>query len=210
MEPLLTTKQRIEFDQDFREVARRDARWFSAYCAGVISGIASSLPPSDPWRKVRVEVDGVPRWPDGHTFGAREDTDDIIQPIMELQHVGIDPTTMALENDVSSAVGALVAISFTGWKSGFDVLSKTAEREGPDVAFDEATSAIQWALHRRRSYRPEVFDTWLDALTIGWAGWADYACDGELSVATEAEIERGAEVERETLEKIATDLGFFS
>lgn len=210
VEPLLTTTQRIRFDEEFRDLTDCEPKWFSAYCAGVLSGIVSSLPPSDPWRKVQVGADATPRWPDGHTFGAREDTDDVIQPIMELEDAGIDPTTLALESEVSADVGALVTLSFSGWRDGYEMLITTEACEGPSEAFDLATSAIRWALHRRRAYRPEAFDAWLDYLCIGWAGWADDASRNGLSPSTELEIERKAQGERDALAKIAEDLGFFA
>ena len=39
---------------------------------------------------------GAAKWPDERTFGLREDTNDVIHPILEIDNAGIDPTTLAL------------------------------------------------------------------------------------------------------------------
>ena len=210
VEPLLSTDQRIQFDHDFREVARREPIWFCAFGAGVLSGITSSLPMSDPWRTAKVDADGTAKWPDGRKFGLREDTDDVIHPILEIDDAGIDTTTLALEDGISSDAAALIAVSFGGWRCAHDVLVEAQVQHGPNTAFKMAASSIRWAQHRRRAYRPESFDAWLDLLSIGWAGWADDVDDGGLSATVEREIDNGARKERDLLAKVADALGFFA
>jgi hypothetical protein len=83
-------------------------------------------------------------------------------------------------------------------------------QHSPNKAFGLTTSAIRWAQHRRRAYRPESFDAWLDLLSIGWAGWADDVDDGGLSATVEREIDNGARKERDLLAKVADALGFFA
>lgn len=212
VEPLLSTAQRVQFDHDFREVARVEPTWFAAFGAGTLSGITASLPAVDPWRTVTVSVDdGVATWPNGRTFGLREDTNDVIRPILEIDDAGIDPTTLALEEGISPAAAALLVVSFGGWRATRMVLTEAQTQLGLDATFDISTSAIRWAQHRRRAYRPETFDTWLDFLVLGWAGWSDAVLrDGGLSDAVEQEIENGARTERDILAEIAKDLGFFA
>jgi hypothetical protein len=211
VEPLLSTAQRNQFDHDFREVARSDPIWFCAFGAGMLSGITGSLPMSEPWRTAKVDAEGVARWPDGRKFGLREDTNDVIRPILEIDDAGIDPTTLALEEGISSAAAALIAASFGGWRGAHEILVEAQVQFGPNKAFGLATSAIRWAQHRRRAYRPESFDAWLDLLSIGWAGWADDVDGGGgLSETAEREIDDGARKERALLAKVAEALEFFS
>lgn len=226
VEPLLSTAQRSRFDNDWREVARADAPWFCSFCAGVLAGIASSLPQEDPWRTVKVDANGVAKWPDGLTFGRPADHFDVLHPIPELDEPGVDPTSIALEQTISSESAALVAMSFNGWREpyaalvgvSFDGWSDTyaADEEaqvhyGPDMAFDVATSAIRWALHRRRSYSPEAWDAHLDFLVLKWAALADdVVANGSLSNAAQQELDDRARIERDVLAKIAKDLEFFT
>jgi hypothetical protein len=211
VEPLLSSSQRTQFDLDFREVARVEPIWFCAFGAGVLSGITRSLPTGDPWRTAKVDADGVAKWPDGRRFGLREDTDDVIKPVLEIDDAGIDPTTLALEEGISSDAAALIAVSFGGWRGAHEVLVQAQVQHGPNKAFGLATSAIRWAQHRRRAYRPESFDAWLDLLSIGWAGWADDVASGDgISKTAEQELEDGARKERELLAKVADALEFFS
>ena len=168
---------------------------------------------SDPWRTAQVDAtDGAAKWHDGRPFGLREDTDDVIRPIPEIDDAGIDPTTLAIEDEISPDAAALLTLSFGGWRGTYVALKEVQAQHGPDATFDTATSAIRWALHRRRAYRPEAFDAWLDFLVMGWAGWADDVVDGDggLSESVEMEIEDGARKERDALAKIAEDLEFFT
>lgn len=209
VEPLLSTVQRAHLDNDFGEIARSESKWFAAFCAGVLSGITTSLPITDPWRATK--ANGVARWPDGRTFGLRADTDDVIRPIPEIDIPGIDPTTLALEQGISSSAAALLTISFSGWRVTYAALIKAQVQHGPDATFNTATSAIRWALHRRRAYRPEAFDAYLDFLVMGWAGWADdLSADTGLGDAVKQEIEDRARIERDALAQIAEDLEFFT
>jgi hypothetical protein len=165
---------------------------------------------SDPWRTVKVDDDGAAKWPDGRKFGLREDTDDVIRPILEIDDAGIDPTTLALEECISPDAAALITVSFGGWRGAHDVLVEAQVQHGPNTAFKMAASSIRWAQHRRRAYRPESFDAWLDLLSIGWAGWADDVDGSGISAAAEREIDDGARKERDLLAKVAEALGFFS
>jgi hypothetical protein len=223
VEPLLSTSQRIQLDHDFREVAQTEPAWFCAFCAGVLSGITSSLPLCDPWRTAKVDTNGVAKWPDGRKFGLREDTNDVIRPIFGIDDAGIDPTTLALEEGVTKDAAKLLVISFGGWRETYAALigvsfggwgetdaSFAEAQQDHDAAFEMVTSAIHWAQHRRRAYRPESFDAWLDFLVMSWAGWADVVeFNGSLGDLAEREIADGAEKERELLAKIADALEFF-
>ncbi len=209
VEPLLSTDQRTALDADFREISRIEPAWFAAFCAGVLSGITTSLPITDPWRAAK--ANGAARWPDGRPFGRREDTDDVIRPVHEIDDAGVDPTTLALEAGISTPAARLLTISFGGWRDTTTALVETQSQHGPDKAFTTITSAIRWAYHRRRAYRPEYFDTYLDFLVLGWAGWADdVSANRGLSDAAKQEIEDAAAKERVVLAKIAEDLEFFS
>lgn len=148
---------------------------------------------SDPWRTAKVDADGVAKWPAGRKFGLREDTDDVIRPILEIDDAGIDPTTLVLEEGVSPAAAALIARSFGGWRGTYAALAEAQHR--PDVTFSVATPSIRCAQHRR-AYQPEAFDAWLDFLVVGWAGWADDVDNGGISESAEREIEDGALKER--------------
>jgi hypothetical protein len=209
-EPLLTTNQRIRFEKEFLEVARVEPLWFCAYTAGVLSGITSSLPMTDPWRTVRIEVDGIPRWPDGSQFGSRRDTDDILRPIQGIDDAGVDATTLALEEEISSDEAALLVQSFDGWRRAYEALVTISGRDSPDIVFNQATNTIRWAEHRRRAYRPEIFDVWLDFLALHWANWADEVRNDRPSDFIDSEIEPGLRREREALAKVAKDLEFFN
>ncbi len=210
VEPLLSTNQRIKQEIDFRDVARHDARWFATYTGGLLAGVAMSLPYVDPWRTVEIDKEGVAKWPDGRLFGTPNDAADILRSIPELEDTGVDPTTLALEEGLAPDAAALIAIAFNGWQPTSDALLDTHHRGDGDAMFDRATHSIRWTEHRRRAYRPEAFDVWLDHLSLEWTGWADNICNGESVEWIDEEIEVGASRERDALAAIARDLEFFS
>ncbi len=210
VEPLLSINQRIRHEIDFRDIARHESRWFATYTAGLLSGVTSSLPGIDPWRTVGLDAAGVAKWPDGRIFGTRDDTVDVLRSVPELDDAGVDPTTLALEEGLAPDAAALIAISFHGWKPTSEALLETSSRGDGDAMFDRATNSIRWSEHRRRAYRPEQFDVWLDYLSIEWAGWADEICNDIPPNYIEREMELGASRERDALCAIAQDLELFS
>lgn len=209
VEPLLSTNQRIRHEIEFRDIARSESRWFATYTAGILSGITTSLPLIDPWRSVEVDDAGTARWPDGRLFGQISDAADVLQSAPELEASGVDPTTIALAEGIATDAAALIVISFGGWRPAREALLDTFARGDGDAMFDRAANSIRWSEHRRRAYRPESFDVWLDHLSLEWVGWANEICDDQVYEHIEQEIENGASLERETLTAIALDLDLF-
>ena len=213
MEPLLTTAQRTSLESDFADLARRDPRWFEMYCSLVLSGIVASLPDKDPWRSVSLvdnAHDGVVALrPDGTPFGTVRDTADVTHPVAELEALGIDPWTLALTEHPSLGAAELVVVAFDGWRAASDVLRETTIAHGPGALYERATSAIRWAEHRRRSYRPGVFDSWFEFLTIECASRAESVASNDEPVLSDDDIARDAAKERGILDQIAQNQGIF-
>ena len=213
LEPLLTTEQRIEFESEFLELARLNRDWFDVYSASVLYGIVASLPTKDPWRSVVIvgdHLDGATaQWPGGIHFGDSHDADDVTMPMDELERVGIDPLTLALEHGLVSDAAVSLIVAFRGWRDARSSLAAIRTRSGDESAFEGATEAIRWAEHRRRSYRPGVFDSWFEFLTIESANRA--ACiDAELEpVFSDDDLERDATKERALLDQIVANRGLF-
>ena len=84
------------------------------------------------------------------------------------------------------------------------------EHDDPDAVFNLVVSSTRWLEHRRRAYRPEEYDVWLDQIVLAWAHWASEASSDKMSPNVERELEFGAMRERERMSQIARDLGFFN
>jgi len=214
IEPLLTTRQRIECETHFYELALREPEWCATYFASLLNGVVASLATNDPWRSVQVITDASggtnAAWPNGLSFGGRIDTRDVVVPIDELERTGTDPFTAALADEPTSSEAALIIIALGGWRPAYESLLEDLDQHGPHMIYQRATSAIRWAEHRRRSYRPGVVDTWFEYLTIESANRANDIHGGSLPTFTDDDLEGGAAKERMILDQVVKTRGLFT
>ena len=135
-----------------------------------------------------------------------DDATDILSSIPELEEPASTNDARARGGPRSGRRGVIAIASRMAPTS--EALLETNRRGDGDAMFDRATHAFRWTEHRRRAYRPEAFDVWLDHLSLEWTGWADIICNDESVEWIEEEIEVGASRERDVLAAIARDLGF--
>ena len=70
------------------------------------------------------------------------------------------------------------------------------------MCFEDITAAIRRAAHRHRSYRPGLFDNWLEYLVVEWAQLAEEVADQPFD---DEVLERDIVREREKLTAIARE-----
>jgi hypothetical protein len=201
VEPLLSLNQRIEIEGRFRILAVERPEYFKNYTAGVVGGLVSALPFLDPWRKTKIDDDGEAKWLDGLPFGSRNDVNDLRAPVPALDHLGIDPATVAIE-DLSATAAQVLVQAFHGWKAARRQIDIISDRRSQDMCFEDITAAIRRAAHRHRSYRPSQFDNWLEYLVVEWAQLAEEVADQPFD---DEILERDIVREREKLTAIARD-----
>lgn len=173
-DPLIDTASRQEIEENLKEIIASNPHWFSAWLAGHLSDVVRSLDPDDPWRKLRL-VGGRALHPDGSPFGSWVDSTDLAQPAVPDMRSDLSLAALAvpLEDDAA----ALIAVASGGWDPTLAwceanlVTAATLDKAAADRFFKAATSALRWAVHRRRLYMgPE--DSFVPINGIAWIGRA--------------------------------------
>ena len=213
MEPLLSPVRRVGFDSGFRRILANSPKWFATFSAGILSGLVSVLPPTDRWRTVVIDTEGVARWPSGEMFGRPRDSFDVADPINPTEEeadLGTDPRTVALEYE-SPLASRITIRGFEGWRAVRQEIMDTLRDFGPRDTFDATTAAIRLAAHRHRAYRPGVFDNWLSFLVVEWAHRTDEMLNEPPDNARNEQwfsqfIDRDIARERDALTEIALQL----
>lgn len=173
-EPLITTAERLEIEEQVAAVAAREPRWFSAWAAGFVSDLVRSLDPEDPWRNL--EIDGHRALlPDGSPFGTWIDATDIVPPSVPDRRA--DLGLAALELPLSDRAAELVAVAAGGWRATqawFDEAFPGSRLTGEQASefFDTAYAAIRWAMFRRRLFAGKE-DPFIPVAAAAWLSRAE-------------------------------------
>lgn len=200
IEPMLSGRQRRRFESDFARLARTHSLWFDLYVAGVLHGLAGSLPLDDRWRQLAPLGRTAVR-PDGGLFGDRSDFDDLLGPADLADLAELNPLTVVAEDPLDSLSGSFIASSFTSLDGAKRVLAEErSAAPSSDHLCESVEGAVRWLAFRRRSYRPSRHDSWFQFLSLEWANAVDQTLDG-LDVAWPLhEFEADVVRERESLE----------
>lgn len=180
-EPLVTTAERREIEDQVVSVVAREPRWFSAWAAGFISDLVRSLDPEDPWRNL--EVDGHRALlPDGSPFGTWVDATDIVPP--SLPDRRSDLGLAALEIPLSERAAELVAVAAGGWRptmtwleDTFSGATRLDEKQASEF-FETAYAAIRWAMFRRRLFAGKE-DPFIPVAAAAWLSRAEKMANAE-------------------------------
>lgn len=151
-EPLISTRQRTIADRQMARFISRNSRWATAWFAGVISDIAETLPPDDPWRRLSAYADfalislgessadpdtwaeftnphGEPApgvtgavCPGGEAFGTVRDSTDLV--MSELGPADLDIGLAAVSEDVDSLTAAIIGFSASNSQALESVLTR--------------------------------------------------------------------------------------
>lgn len=151
-EPLISTRQRDVADKNMAKFITRNSHWATAWFAGVISDIAQTLPPTDPWRRLSAFVDlakistghsdadpetkasftnerGVPApdvtgaiRPDGEPFGGVHDSTDLVMG--ELGPADLDLGLAAVSDDIDDLTSAIIGFSASNTQALESVLAR--------------------------------------------------------------------------------------
>lgn len=173
-DPLVDTDSRREIDENLKDLIAAQPHWFAAWMSGHLSDIVRSLDPEDPWRRLRV-VDGVAVHQNGDRFGTPADSQDLARPAVP--DLRSDIGLAALASDLPAESAVLIAVAGAGWDptlawSEQNLVKEPVLNEADATKFFKvATSALRWAMHRRRLYMgPE--DPFIPVNGIAWIGRA--------------------------------------
>lgn len=173
-DPLIDTAARQEIEENLKVIIAAHPHWFAAWLAGHLSDVIRSLDPEDPWRKLKL-VEGRALHPDGSPFGSWVDSTDLAQP--SVPDMRSDLALAALQDPLSDDAAAMIAVASGGWDETLAwceanlVTSATLDAEGAERFFKVGTSALRWAVHRRRLYTGAE-DSFIPINGIAWIGRA--------------------------------------
>lgn len=180
-DPLIDTDSRKEIEDNLRTIIAAHPHWFSAWLAGHLSDVIRSLDPDDPWRKLQL-VEGRALHPDGSPFGSWVDSTDLAQP--SVPDMRSDLALAPLHTPLSDEAAALIAVASGGWHATLAwcetnlVTSAVLDPDAADRFFRAATSAVRWAVHRRRLYMGAE-DSFIPVNGIAWIGRAHKVTAGD-------------------------------
>lgn len=151
-EPLISTRARETADKNMSAFIATNSHWASAWFAGVISDIAQTLPPDDPWRQLSAFIDlamistghtdsdpdskesftndrgaAAPTQtgatrPDGQPFGGVQDSTDLVMG--ELGPNELDLGLAAVADDLDPLTSAIIGFSASNTQALESVLSR--------------------------------------------------------------------------------------
>lgn len=180
-EPLLDTEARVQIEAEMVELVARRPHWFAAWLSGFLSDVVRSLDAEDPWRNLTI-VDGQAVHPDRSPFGTWVDASDIVH--VSIEDIRADIGLAALENPLHDTAAQLVAVASQGWDATLTWCEANlvkAATLSPDEAaefFKIASSALRWAIHRRRLFAG-IEDPFVQVSGVAWISRADKMTSGE-------------------------------
>lgn len=180
-EPLLETEARIQIESQMVELIAERPHWFAAWLSGFLSDVVRSLDPEDPWRNLSI-VEGQTVHPDRSPFGTWVDTSDVVH--VSIEDIRADLGLAALEKPLNDNAAQLVAVASQGWDATLTwcemnmVTAATLSPEQADIFFKTASSALRWAIHRRRLFSG-IEDPFVQVSGVSWISRADKMTSGE-------------------------------
>lgn len=150
-EPLISTEQRAASEEAMARFIDRNSDWSCAYLAGLLTDLAATLPPDDPWRHLAGLIDleqiatgesyGTPEkrlaWsndpiafpastgavtPSGRMFGTSQDSEDLIT--VDVPDASSFTRVAAVNTNLSPLAAAIIAFSTTDASTMQSVLMK--------------------------------------------------------------------------------------
>lgn len=182
-EPLISTRKRIQLDEEMMHLASSDPQWLSIWFSGVIADHIATLPAEDPWRNLTIpgtepsSNDGTVLLPSGAPFGGPSSWNDLLN--QNVADASTDVAVAAIADGLAPESSMLVAQASNGWESARDYIDSmfAAPEEGhpiwmPKHVFATAADALRWVMHRRRTYTgpDDVFSV---LSLFGWLHNAD-------------------------------------
>lgn len=177
---LIDTNAREEIDDRVKALIAVHPYWFSVWFSGHLADVVCSLDPEDPWRGLKI-VDQVAVYANGKHFGSSDDSTDLAGTVVT--DLRSDIGLAALAPGLGDNAALLIAIAANGrdpvltWCERNIVNAPVLSEEDADVFFGITTSALRWAMHRRRLYLgPE--DPFTHGNGISWIGRASRVVSG--------------------------------
>lgn len=180
-EPLIDTDARVEIDASMVALVARKPHWFAAWLSGFLSDVVRSLDSEDPWRNLKI-ADGQVVHPDQSPFGTWVDATDIVHVSME--DIRSDLGLAALEKPIGDDAAQMLAVAAQGWDETLtwceSKMVKAATLSPAEAAdfFKAASSALRWAIHRRRLFYG-MEDPFVQVSGVSWIARADKMTSGE-------------------------------
>lgn len=222
-EPLLSTRARANADAAMAQFIQRNSRWSIAWFAGVISDVAATLPPEDPWRRLsaRLEVgEGEPLTfthplgapapettgavrPDGIAFSGLADSTDIV--FSDLVEAPFDLGLAAVTEEIDPRTAAVIGFSAANVSMVHTALDRIyhdlwwssfeGNRNEVGPAFLEiAGDALRRLVHRRRTYTSQD-DPFANVAGFAWMARADRVVAGTRNIDSEIPLARDARID---------------
>lgn len=173
LDPLISTKRRIELDQGIARAFNDDYRFVSLWFAGQISSLLRSLPDSDEWRKAVSKF--ALTWEDGI---------DLAEPFEPPE---FEPWIAGLYDGLSCESTELLREGFKGWREAW-----SASHEFEPDPHQRNLDALRWAVWRHRAWAEvaDVDPSWFEELSLNWSERALWIIRGKADeAAVDAEID---------------------
>ena len=152
---LIDNDSRQEIEDRLKTLIAAHPQWFAFWFSGYLSDIVRSLNPEDPWHKLSI-VEGTAFHPDGNRFGSSHDSADLARPAAK--DLRGDIGLAALAPGLADEPALLIAAAAKGrdpvltWCERNMVMAPILTDEDAHALFAVITSALRWAMHRRRLY----------------------------------------------------------
>lgn len=182
-EPLVSTRRRMQCEEEMAHLAVSNPKWISIWFSGVIAEHLATLPAEDPWRNLSISTAASGRnapsvlLPSGEPFGAQTSWNDLLN--QNVADLSTDVAVAAVAEGLDAESRLLIARASQGWESARLYLDSLIEE--PDVIdplwtptrlFDVAADSLRWVMHRRRTYSGS--DDVFSVLSLfGWLRNAD-------------------------------------
>lgn len=177
---LIDTNARQEIDDRVKALIAAHPYWFSVWFSGHLADVVCSLDPEDPWRGLKNDGE-VAVYANGKRFGTSDDSADLARPATT--DLRSDIGLAALAPGLGDDAALLIAIAANGrdpvlaWCERNIVNASILSEEEANEFFTVTTSALRWAMHRRRLYLgPE--DPFIHRNGISWIGRASRVVSG--------------------------------
>jgi hypothetical protein len=175
VEPLIETPARAEIERQVAALAHVEQRYFATYISGVLADLLDGLPTMDPWRRTSAS-EGMIYSKDGSPFGTWVDGADLLP--REHTDLAADLNLAALASPLTDASARMLHSASGSWSKCRRTMQLQYREVQPSTSyFGDASSAVRWAIHRRRAY-VGTEDAYVAVTCIAWIGRAERIVQG--------------------------------
>ena len=175
--PLYSLRMRCEIDVSMRLFARRMPEYYSVVMAGPLGDVIATLSPSDPFRNLYKDENGMIRLPGGEPFGSWHNATDLM-PASNAD-IGRDISLAPMAERLSAFSVEFFYLASKSWESAREYLLTMSLDKNPEQSpFETAEDAIRWALLRRQAYVVDG-DGFFSVTAIAWANRTSAIVAGE-------------------------------